>query len=191
MNNGKKSFVFLVSLFVAPILLGTLLFFNLDRLGIEKGSVNYGELVHPALPLKISNIKVAGEEAKQGEVISKKWTMLYFIPDNCDSFCTERLALLKRVRLLTNEQMRRVRTTVISGKNGLLNIDMSRYTNMVVASLHGDTDSFFKQFPDKGLHPIYLIDPLGNLMMYYTQEKLDIKKMLKDINRLLKYSRIG
>lgn len=191
MNNGKKSFVFLVSLFVAPVLLGTLLFFNLDRLGIDKGSVNYGELVHPALPLKVSNLKVAGEDAEIGEVISKKWTMLYIVPENCDSFCTDRLALLKRVRLLTNEQMRRVRTTVMSGKNGLSNIDMSGYKNMVVASLYGETDTFYKQFPDKDLHPIYLIDPLGNLMMYYTQEKPDIKKMLKDINRLLKYSRIG
>lgn len=190
MNNGKKSFVFLVLLFVAPVLLGTLLFFNLDRLGFDKGSVNYGTLVQPALPLVVNDLRVAGNDVSQEEVISKKWTMLYFAPAECGDFCKARLALLKRVRLLTNEQMRRVRTTVVSSDSNvaLQDIVKHNYADIVVASVG---QGFTKQFPKLELQPIYLVDPLGNLMMYYSKEKPDIKKMLKDINRLLKYSRIG
>jgi hypothetical protein len=36
-----------------------------------------------------------------------------------------------------------------------------------------------------------LIDPIGNIMMYYQPEGVDIKRVVKDLKRLLKYSRIG
>ena len=57
MHSGKKSFLWLITVFVAPILLGTLLFFNLEKLGFEKGSVNYGILVQPAQPTKPEDLK--------------------------------------------------------------------------------------------------------------------------------------
>jgi hypothetical protein len=37
---------------------------------------------------------------------------------------------------------------------------------------------------------VYYVDPLGNLMMYYTPDA-DPTGMLKDLARLLKASRIG
>ena len=37
---------------------------------------------------------------------------------------------------------------------------------------------------------IYLIDPLGNLMMRFPRDA-DPSRMIKDLQRLLKYSRIG
>ena len=36
-----------------------------------------------------------------------------------------------------------------------------------------------------------LIDPLGNLMMYYPQVEPNAKKMIKDLAKLLKYSHLG
>ena len=37
---------------------------------------------------------------------------------------------------------------------------------------------------------IYLVDPLGNLMMRYPRDP-DPAKLVKDLQRLLRYSRIG
>jgi cytochrome oxidase Cu insertion factor (SCO1/SenC/PrrC family) len=37
---------------------------------------------------------------------------------------------------------------------------------------------------------VYIIDPLGNLMMYYPPDA-DPSGMLKDLKKLLKYSKIG
>jgi hypothetical protein len=37
---------------------------------------------------------------------------------------------------------------------------------------------------------VYIIDPLGNLMMFYPPEA-DPSGMLKDLRKLLKYSKIG
>ena len=87
MDSGKKSFLWLVTVFIAPILLGTLLFFNLDKLGFKKGSVNYGLLVQPALPTKLADLKQGDSPAVAKEVLTKKWTMLYIENDKCDETC--------------------------------------------------------------------------------------------------------
>jgi hypothetical protein len=36
-----------------------------------------------------------------------------------------------------------------------------------------------------------LIDPIGNIMLYYEPQNIDIRLVIKDLKRLFKYSRIG
>lgn len=191
MDAGKKSFVWLVVVFVAPILLGTLLFFNLDRLGYKRGSVNYGTLIQPAFPAKIEDLKVDDQPATRDETLAKKWTMLYVETGECNQVCLDRLLLIKRVRLLMNEQMRRVRTILVSTKEIGIGIDKNENHNLVLAHVDMNSSTFLKQLPDLDKKPVYLLDPYGNLMMYYPQEDLDAKKMIKDLLKLLKYSRLG
>ena len=98
---------------------------------------------------------------------------------------------MKRIRLLTNENMRRVRTLFVSSQKTLDTVDKEQNTDLVVASIEVDISEFLKQFPHLDQSPIFLIDPFGNLMMYYPQVDPDAKKMLKDLHRLLKYSHLG
>lgn len=191
MNAGKKSFLWLVAVFIAPILLGTLLFFNLERLGFEKGSVNYGILIQPAFPINIGELKQGNSLATYEETLSKKWTLLFIEPKQCTEFCLERLLLMKRIRLLTNEKMRRVRTLFVARQDTLSDIDQVQNQDLVIANIDVENSVFLNQFPYLDKLPIYLIDPFGNLMMYYPQADPDAKKMLKDLHRLLKYSHLG
>ncbi|MCF6189985.1 MAG: hypothetical protein L3J51_05885 [Cocleimonas sp.] len=191
MDTGKKSFLWLVAVFVAPILLGTLLFFNLERLGFEKGSVNYGVLVQPAFPVQVHDLMLDDKVALREETLAKKWTMLYIEPDECDKLCLDRLLLIKRVRILMNEQMRRVRTTLVSNKEIDTSILKKQNPDLVLTHVDMAASDFLKQYPEVNKSPIYLHDPLGNLMMYYPQVDLDAKKMIKDLLKLLKYSHLG
>ncbi len=47
-----------------------------------------------------------------------------------------------------------------------------------------------KGFPGNRVEHIYLVDPLGNLMMRFPRDP-DPSRMVKDLQRLLKASRIG
>ncbi len=192
MDAGKKSFLWLIAVFVAPILLGTLLFFNLERLGFEKGSVNYGTLVQPAFPVKVNGLLQEGNTAIRKNTLAKKWTLLYIKHDVCDAICLERLLLIKRVRLLMNEQMRRVRTVFVSSKSLVAEVSKKDNQDLVLTHIEKtDTSGFLKQYPELNKAPVYLLDPLGNLMMYYPQADLDAKKIIKDLQKLLKYSHLG
>jgi hypothetical protein len=191
MDAGKKSFLWLIAVFVAPILLGTLLFFNLEKLGFEKGSVNYGALVQPAFPAQVYNLQIDGKPAPREASLAKKWTMLYIETEKCDKTCMDRLLLIKRIRLLMNEQMRRVRTVFVSKKDVVEAISKKENQDLVLATVNESSPPFLKQFPELEKSPIYLLDPLGNLMMYYPQVDPDAKKMLLDLKKLLKYSHLG
>lgn len=191
MNATKKSLVLLLLVFVAPVLVGTVLFFNLERFGFDKGSTNYGTLVHPAQPAIMADLKQASGDAIKDETIGKRWTLTYIAPSDCDQTCLDKLTLIKKVRLLTNEKMRRVRTLFVSKKATVDAVDKGKFPDMVFTYVDGQNSAFIKQFPVKDSNPIYLIDPLGNIMMYYSQDELNAKKMIKDLNRLLKYSKLG
>lgn len=191
MDAGKKSFLWLITVFVAPILLGTLLFFNLDWLGYSKGSVNYGTLIHPAFPAQLADLKMDDKPAVREQTIAKKWTMLYVETGECTQSCLDRLLLIKRVRLLMNEQMRRVRTTLVANSDVVKTIDRKQNHDLVLTHVDMASSKFLKQLPDIDKKPVYLIDPFGNLMMYYPQVDPNAKKMIKDLAKLLKYSHLG
>ncbi|MEE9327722.1 MAG: hypothetical protein V3U71_10555 [Cocleimonas sp.] len=191
MDAGKKSFLWLVGVFVAPILLGTLLFFNLENLGFEKGSVNYGVLVQPAFPTQIHDLMLGDKMALREATLAKKWTMLYIEPDVCDKACLDRLLLIKRVRLLMNEHMRRVRTVLVSDKKVSALVSKKDNPDLVLTHVDMKVSEFIKQYPKLDKTPIYLLDPMGNLMMYYSSADPNAKKIIKDLQKLLKYSHLG
>ncbi len=196
MHSGKKSLLLMVAVFVIPVLLGALLYFNMDRLGFSRNSINYGELIQPALPLKSGKLLYQGKPVKAEKLFTKKWTMLYIEQGQCEQHCLDQLLLIKRVRLLMNEQMRRVRTVLVAKSEHIAEISKKTSKNnpdLVFAALANPDDmlSFMSQFPQLEKSPVYLVDPLGNLMMVYPQDKPDAKKMIRDLSRLLKYSRLG
>ena len=61
------------------------------------------------------------------------------------------------------------------------NLLIARVTNKKLAAK-------LAEFPENS---IFLIDPIGNFMLYYNSKDINIKFVLKDLKRLLKYSRIG
>lgn len=191
MNKGKKSLIALLIIFTAPVILGTLVFFNKERLGLGGSTVNYGTLVTPPIPLNINDLMLANQQAKKEQTITKKWTLLYIAPNECDAFCQDRILLMKRVRLLMNEEMRRIRTVLVSTDKTLEQNLKNDYPDFIFAQIESATSPFLKQFSQQDRKPVYMIDPLGNLMMLYPQEKPNHKLMIKDLKRLLKYSRIG
>ena len=191
MKQGKKSLYALFFIFLAPVILGTAIYFNKEKLGIGIHTVNYGTLVVPASPLQIDGLTIAGKAASEETILSKKWTLLFIAPEQCDAFCKDRLLLMKNVRLLMNENMRRIRTVLVSPNPALENMLKNDNPNLVFASVGSSSAEFLTQFKNKETMPIYMIDPLGNLMMFYPQPKPNHKLMIKDLKRLLKYSRIG
>ena len=191
MTSGKKTVLALIGVFTAPIVLGSAMFLNADRLGLDVETTNYGTLVQPPVNLSTTDVLINQAPAEPEQFIRNKWTLLYITPDKCEVACQERQALMKRIRLLTNEDMRRLQTASVYPDTPTDTIRLSsNYSNMTIAVSKANSE-FIRQFPKQAEHPIYLVDPLGNLMMYFTGDSPDIKRIMKDFKRILKYSRIG
>lgn len=194
MNSSKRSFIILTASFLVPILLGTLVYIYRDNLGIGSKTVNYGTLITPARPTEPLDLQQGDKAANAKEVLQGKWTLLQIAPTECSQLCQDHLLLMKRIRTLMNEHMRRVRTVLVTHNGQADHTAMKeKYPDLVLTHTNSAASTFIKQFEPHDMRSaaIYLLDPLGNLMMVYPQADPDAKKILKDLKRLLKYSRLG
>jgi hypothetical protein len=177
MNSKKELWVLLAS-FVLPIAFGTA-FFYLSPNSFTQSTVNYGEFVNPVISTIEEDIIL--DEAHDAS-LQGIWTLTY-VTDQCEQSCLKTLEDMKTIRILTNENMRRIQNLLLtSGK--VNNIDSQILFARGSSSLMKKLNSF----PNNHL---FLIDPLGNIMLHYNPEGLVIKQVIKDLKRLFKLSRIG
>jgi hypothetical protein len=135
---------------------------------------NYGELIAPR-PL-------SGPPFQE---LRGKWLLVSFDAAACDAYCERKLYFMRQVRTAQGKEQARVERLWIITDAGTPRPEL-------VAAIEGTRISKAKPaaFPGDPVDHVYLVDPQGNLMMRFPRDP-DPSRMLKDLQRLLKYSRIG
>ena len=157
----------------APLLFGWLAY---EERWISGPGANYGELIAPPRPL-----------AGPLERLRGKWVLVTFDNVNtCADACERKLYIVRQVRRAQGKEMDRIDRLWLLTDRGQPRAEL-------VAALEGGhivaaDAQLLKALPNTA--DIYLVDPLGNLMMRFPAEA-DPAKMIKDLQRLLKYSSFG
>lgn len=167
--------------------------------GGEFATRNYGELIVPARPLKETTLRtLEGKDLAVSE-LKGKWTLVVFGPATCEETCQRNLYETRQIRLATGEDMRRVQRLWVTNDLDSFNKREwleSEHPDLLVASEGEAKTGFVSQFilsevPDPlAAQRVYIVDPIGNLVVSYPPEETP-KHILKDLNRLLRASRIG
>jgi cytochrome oxidase Cu insertion factor (SCO1/SenC/PrrC family) len=172
--------------FIIPILVSWyLVFFSDFKKG--DGGTQKGELISPVIPLgepEVFNLK-----SKTIESINGKWTLLFFVENECNKLCEDKLYQLRQIRLALGKDRDKVDRLLVS-KNKQ---QWSQYTNSFNGQKYIDPTSrdynrLIKKLNDYAgldLKATYLIDPYGFLMMKYPQDDNPMGT-IKDIERLIK-----
>jgi hypothetical protein len=165
---NKLSWVAVVC--AAPLVLGTAAYL----FGWTSGTTsNYGELLPPR------PVSAPGLEPLRG-----KWVFVMFDAAACDPDCEKKLYFMRQVRRAQGKDMDRVeRLWVLTDAAKPRPELMAAIEGTRIAKREGVADAFSGNTVD----PIYLVDPFGNLMMRFPRDP-DPSKMIKDLQRLLKYS---
>lgn len=155
----------------APLVLGTAAYVFDWRSGATS---NYGELLPPK-PVSAPAL----------EPLRGKWVLVTFDGAACDAYCEKKLYIVRQIRRAQGKDMDRVErfwalTDEAQPRAELLNAIEGASVGKAPAGA----------FPGNVQDHIYLVDPLGNVMMRYPRDP-DPSKMIKDLQRLLKYSRAG
>lgn len=177
MNSKKELWVLLAS-FVLPIAFGTA-FFYWNPTIFTGNTVNYGKFVNPIITTESKDVVFVNNTPGNLQGI---WTLAY-ATNYCDAHCKRILKDMKTVKLLMNEDMRRVQRMLLT--HGATDMQEK---GVLIARPSARLSQQLAQFADNTL---FLIDPLGNIMLHYNPQALDIKRVVKDLERLFKYSRIG
>ena len=170
----------------APVAISYFLFFS----GIRPASVNYGALME-VTPLQGSALNQADETIFRIRQLRGKWVLLSVGSSTCDEKCNKSLYYMRQVRTMQNAEKSRIeRVWLIDDGEPPQNLQLAEdYKGMFF--INAKDSKLLEELPavESVRDHIYMIDPLGNLMMRFPKDP-DPIQMAKDIKRLLKVSQI-
>jgi hypothetical protein len=170
----RTTLLLVAAVCLAPVVLATLAYY-LDW--TPGGTGNYGELIPPR--------PVSGPALDR---LRGKWVMVTFDAAACDAACEKKLYYVRQTRKAQGkEQLRIERLWMLT--------DAGKPRPGLVQAIEGAhiaprDEKLLQAFPGEATAHIYLVDPLGNLMLRFPPDP-DPKGIIKDLKRLLKYSRTG
>jgi cytochrome oxidase Cu insertion factor (SCO1/SenC/PrrC family) len=174
----------LFALFASPIV-ASLLVFHFYR---PEATANYGELLPPS-PVTAQEFGHEGGGVFRFQGLEGRWVLVASDSGECAAACVAKLTTMRQVRLALGRNAGRVaRVLVVDDLRRPEPALLEAFPGLEVAIT--PTGMTLPPRPVNDRAHIYLIDPRGNVMMRFPAAT-DAKRMLRDLNRLLKASQIG
>jgi len=189
-RKGRWKLLAVLLVCAAPMLASYLTYYVIK----PTGRTNYGALLDPrqypipALGVTTLDGKPTGLDAYKG-----KWIMLQAGNGACLDACRKQLFAMRQLRLMQGKDMERLeRVWLITDAEPLDTTLMREFEG--TRMLRVQPEALARWLPveagGNASEHMYLIDPLGNLMMRFPKDA-DPAKVKKDIAKLLKASAIG
>jgi cytochrome oxidase Cu insertion factor (SCO1/SenC/PrrC family) len=180
-NSNRFTLYAVFAITAVPLIIAMIMYFNLW--GVPQGRTNFGELLLP--PEQLQQTQLVDEEGApwSQQQADKRWLMVYVAGPECAKVCVEATHLLRQINVALGKEAYRVSRIMVS-EQAQNDVKMT-LDYPALLQLHSQAPEFF--VAGQG---IYLVDPLGNIMMYYSVEFVG-KELLKDLKKLLKTSNIG
>ncbi len=195
-NNNKLTIILVVVLFTSPLFLSWYVFNYTDFLEM-RGMSNKGDLIDPPRPLDdLALIDPLNDEREDS--LYGKWTLVY-VSRICDKPCMDNVYRMRQIHIAMDKHSLRVQKALLLTEQSAIELKemMVDFRGQQVINTGAiEVNELLKQFQldefDSPLDAgrIYIIDPLGNLMMSY-QPDANPRDIYKDLKKLLRGSRIG
>jgi hypothetical protein len=200
---SKTPLIIIMLMSLAPVVAALLVYFNPELR--PEGSAAYGELVQPQRPMPTAkDLPLTMLDGKPFDLSSLKgkWIMMAADGAACPDACARKLYIIRNTHASQGKHVERlarvwfitddapVPEKVLEAYKGAI---MVRVNPVVLQQflLGGAPSSVTPEQARQGLStPIWVIDPLGNLMLQYPAVA-DPEMFRKDIRMLIKTSRIG
>lgn len=159
----------LAAVFFLPFAIGSGLFWSGWRPATLR---NHGELIQPPRALPPSAGALHG-----------KWLLIVPARDGCTQTCQAALQQLQRAHAALGKNQGRVQRVVVA----IGTAPIQHQQALTVISPATEDEAAWRQALDDYTSAVFVADPLGNVMMRYG-EPIDARSILRDMERLLKYS---
>jgi len=192
-KRGLGPLLLMLAIFATPVLAAWFLYFNPEYL--PSGRSNLGELITPviALPADLDLVIPAGAPLDRG-VLAGKWTLVYLAGGGCADPCRARLRDLRQIRLalgdgsLSTERLLILTDPAAQGLGAELAQQFGGMQVALTDAAGGERLLEILGQGDAALDRVYILDPMGNLMMRYAPDA-PAKHTLNDMGRLIKASK--
>lgn len=183
---ARLQLLLIALVFIGPLILAAWLYFGGTALQPE-GRTNHGELLEP-----IVNIRDAVPESPLHEHNDGHWLLVYPNEGVCDAACEFSLYTVRQSRLMLGKEMDRLGRVFLHGESLPDTVYLADEHEGLIALSDSRINALLNNKRPKAVSAggYYLVDPLGNLVMYFPPE-IEPSDMVEDIKHLLKFSRIG
>ena len=192
-----RTLAVLAALFLLPLLIAFWMYYATDSR--PAGRVNHGALISPPRPLpemRLPRVSFPqpGERRINGPepLFRQQWSLVYIGDGSCDESCRQALYVMRQTRLSLNNDMTRVHRVFVATDSCCAREFLSReHAGLIVLDATGPEGlRLLREFPAGREHSLFIVDPLGNLMMSYDARE-NPKGLLQDLRKLLRPSHIG
>lgn len=190
-NSSRRTLLLLAALFILPFVIGSGLFW-LDWRPEKFG--NHGELLQPPRVLPAVGLYHAdGRPLPTAELLGK-WLLVLPVKGSCNATCQNNLQGMLKVHIALNKEQNRMQRVLIVGDvsdsaNDPPMVELQRlFPGLLVAAVQANVaaEAWHGALNGRG-QDVFIVDPIGNVMMRYADPS-DMRGVLKDLERLLKYS---
>ena len=189
-NVAQRSFrinlVLIFAVFAVPLIAAYLSYYVWP----PKGRLNYGELIDPKTMPDVALRDAEGKEFSLS-TLRGKWIMLSVDSADCDEACDQKLFLMRQTRISMTKEMNRIERVLLLRGDAKATAELAKkYPGVHILS--GANDSLLNTFPGapNAADHIYLVDPVGQVMMRYVKNP-DATGIRRDLTRLLSVSQVG
>ena len=178
---GRRTLLLLALVVITPVIASYSAYYFFPR----EQRTNYGELLATPAPA-LAGTRADGRPFALTQ-LKGKWVLAAGAPGACDAACTGALHATRQARTIQGREMERVqRVWLVTDDTAPDPALLAQHPDLMVVHVPRSAAAALPAGADR----IYLIDPLGNLVLAFPAVP-DIRKVAKDIERVLKASRIG
>lgn len=195
-KKNRQRLLLIVAFFFVPLVIATIWYKNLPAGFSPSKTTNNGELIRPAVPIQpFSQATLAGDTLS-GKNLETVWTLVHLLDSPCEEACSKALYNTRQIRIALNKDIDRVKRIAVVSEAVEKNTDRKMWAShpdlKLARAATAGLGAQIRGVVGEGVEPhsVYLIDPLGNLMMRFPPD-LNPKLMMKDLRKLLKLSRVG
>jgi len=193
-----RTLAVLAALFLLPLVMAFCTYYG--TAWRPSAHVNHGRLISPARPLPtVALPRISLETGTPGTPPATatpfhgRWSLVYVGGGDCDSACLEALYVMRQTRLGLNADMTRVERVFLVSRDCCKRDFLAREDAglAVLDASAPPQESLLALFPHQDReHTLFVVDPLGNLMMSYDVRD-NPRGLLEDLKKLLRLSHIG
>jgi len=196
-RRSRLILLLLVAIFALPLGVATLLYYH-PQLWTPTSFTNHNKLLQPIHSFNTFDWQEESGETFGLDRLLGHWTLLHLGHGDCLDACQTVLDNTRQVRLSLGHNINRLQrlylemTPLPADRKAMLEKEHSR-----MVWLQGEADDLQQlqnllgaEVTDPARLHVYLVDPLGNVILRYTPA-LTGSDLLKDLRKLLRNSRIG
>lgn len=169
-SRGRLKLAFIAAIFLAPLLGAAWMYYG-DRIWQPVGRTNHGNLLEPIVNLN----EPAGPNALNtltANATDGLWSMMHAEAGACGEACRDALFRMRQSRLMLGNDMSRVARIFLHGDIGPDKVWLDeQHSGLITISNEGLSRVLDRKRPQgSGPGGLFLVDPLGNLVMFFAAD---------------------